>query len=167
VSHRISHILLQSLISVSLAFITPSHRFSQCLCSLQPPKLSHLSYSPFFQNPANSPFSGNTVAACIFFYYGFYNIALSPLLVSYTVEILPFRVRSKGLMIMNLAVNCSLVFNQYANPIALDALKWKYYSKSLPPTQPPRSYVYVLIATVSRLHRLASIRIRFPLLLHH
>jgi hypothetical protein len=73
--------------------------------------------------------SGNTVAACIFFYYGFYNIALSPLLVSYTVEILPFRIRSKGLMVMNLAVNCSLVFNQYANPIALGALKWKYYSE--------------------------------------
>ena len=52
---------------------------------------------------------------------------MSPLLVSYTVEILPFRVRSKGLMIMNLAVNCSLVFNQYANPIALKALGWKYY----------------------------------------
>jgi len=71
--------------------------------------------------------AGNTVAACIFFYYGFYNIALSPLLVSYTVEILPFRIRSKGLMIMNLAVNCSLVFNQYANPIALEHLAWKYY----------------------------------------
>lgn len=28
---------------------------------------------------------------------------------------------------MNLAVNCALVFNQYVNPIALDALNWKYY----------------------------------------
>ena len=52
---------------------------------------------------------------------------MSPLLVAYTVEILPFKIRAKGLMIMNLCVNCSLVFNQYANPIALGALKWKYY----------------------------------------
>lgn len=52
---------------------------------------------------------------------------MSPLLVSYTVEILPFRIRAKGLMVMNLCVNCSLVFNQYANPIALGALGWKYY----------------------------------------
>jgi hypothetical protein len=28
---------------------------------------------------------------------------------------------------MNLAVNLSLIFNQYVNPIALDALGWKYY----------------------------------------
>jgi len=30
--------------------------------------------------------AGNAVAGIIFIYYGFYNIALSPLLVSYTVE---------------------------------------------------------------------------------
>jgi len=71
--------------------------------------------------------AGNAVLASIFFYYGFYNIALSPLLVSYTVEILPFRIRSKGLMVMQLCVSASLVFNQYVNPIAMDALDWKYY----------------------------------------
>ena len=56
--------------------------------------------------------AGRTVLAAIFIYYGFYNIALSPLLVSYTVEILPFRIRSKGLMVMQMCVNASLVFNQ-------------------------------------------------------
>jgi MFS family permease len=71
--------------------------------------------------------AGRTVLACIFFYYLFYNLAMSPLLVSYTVEILPFRVRAKGLMVMNLCVNAALVFNQYSNPIALKALDWKYY----------------------------------------
>ena len=40
---------------------------------------------------------------------------------------LPFRIRSKGLMVMQLCVNAALVLNQYANPIALDALDWKYY----------------------------------------
>jgi hypothetical protein len=71
--------------------------------------------------------AGNAVAAMIFIYYGFYNIALSPLLVSYTVEILPFRIRSKGLMIMQICVSASLVFNQYVNPIALGAIEWRYY----------------------------------------
>lgn len=54
--------------------------------------------------------AGNAVIAMIALFYGFYNIALSPHLVSYTVEILPFRIRAKGLVVMNLAVNCSLVF---------------------------------------------------------
>lgn len=52
---------------------------------------------------------------------------MSPLLVSYTVEILPFRIRAKGLMVMQMCVNASLVFNQYANPVAMKALDWKYY----------------------------------------
>jgi MFS family permease len=52
---------------------------------------------------------------------------MSPLLVAYTVEILPFRIRAKGLVIMNLAVNITLVFNQYVNPVALAAIEWKYY----------------------------------------
>lgn len=30
----------------------------------------------------------------------FYDIAMSPLLVSYTVEILPFNLRAKGMMLM-------------------------------------------------------------------
>lgn len=67
------------------------------------------------------------VLAAIFLYYTFYNLSLSPLLVSYTIEILPYRIRSKGLMVMQECVNASLVFNQYVNPIALDAIGWKYY----------------------------------------
>lgn len=30
-------------------------------------------------------------------------------------------------MVLQLCVNCSLVFNQYVNPIAMDALNWRYY----------------------------------------
>lgn len=53
--------------------------------------------------------------------------AYTPLLVSYTVEILPYNIRAKGLAIMNFSVTLSLVFNQYVNPIAFQALNWKYY----------------------------------------
>jgi len=65
--------------------------------------------------------------AFIFLYNAAYAIAYTPLLVSYTVEILPFQIRSKGLAVMNLSVTASLVFNQYVNPIALDHLNYKYY----------------------------------------
>ncbi|WWC92059.1 uncharacterized protein L201_007013 [Kwoniella dendrophila CBS 6074] len=71
--------------------------------------------------------AGHGVLAAIFLYYASYNLAMSPLLVSYTVEILPFRIRSKGLMVMQMSVNASLVFNQYVNPIALGKLGWKLY----------------------------------------
>lgn len=81
---------------------------------------------------AGDPMGGNAAAGrvvlvMIFFYYGFYNIALSPHLISYTVEILPYRIRAKGLMVLQVCVNASLVFNQYVNPIAMDALNWRYY----------------------------------------
>lgn len=71
--------------------------------------------------------AGNGVLAFIFLFYAFYDIAMSPLLVSYTVEIVPFKNRSKTLMLMQLSVCAALVFNQYANPEALAALNWKYY----------------------------------------
>ncbi|WOO86159.1 Lactose permease [Vanrija pseudolonga] len=71
--------------------------------------------------------AGNAVIAFIFLFYGFYDIAMTPLVVSYTVEITPYRFRSKALMLFQFAVSASLTFNQYVNPIALDAIHWKYY----------------------------------------
>ncbi|CAE6458723.1 unnamed protein product [Rhizoctonia solani] len=71
--------------------------------------------------------AGRGVLAFVFIFNGFYAIAYTPLLVSYTVEILPFFLRAKGLAFMNLCVLAAIIFNQYTNPIALDALQWKYY----------------------------------------
>lgn len=56
-----------------------------------------------------------------------FSIAFTPLIVSYTVEILPFAIRAKGFNIFNFAISLSLIFNQYVNPIALDHIAWKYY----------------------------------------
>lgn len=51
----------------------------------------------------------------------------------YTVEILPYSLRAKGFNIFNFVISVALIFNQYVNPIALDAIAWKYYvSLSLP-----------------------------------
>ena len=55
------------------------------------------------------------------------SIAFTPLIVSYTVEILPFQIRAKGFTIFNFAVSLSIIFNQYVNPVALGKLAWKYY----------------------------------------
>ena len=54
-------------------------------------------------------------------------MAYSPLIVLYTLEILPFSIRAKGYAIFAFTVSASLVFNQYINPVALAAMGWKYY----------------------------------------
>jgi MFS family permease len=71
--------------------------------------------------------AGNAVIAFIFLFYGFYDIAFTPLIVSYTVEILPYPIRAKGFNIFNFVISLSLIFNQYVNPIALARIGWKYY----------------------------------------
>jgi len=71
--------------------------------------------------------AANAVVAFIFIYYVFYNTAWSGLLVGYGVEILPYRIRAKGITVMFLAIDLALFFNQYVNPIALLAIGWKYY----------------------------------------
>jgi sugar porter (SP) family MFS transporter len=70
---------------------------------------------------------GRVVIATIFIYYVFYNTAWSGLLVGYSVEILPYNIRAKGMNVLWLSIDLVLLFNQYVNPIALDAIHWKYY----------------------------------------
>lgn len=79
-------------------------------------------------------------------------MALSPLIVSYTVEILPYHIRAKGLAVFNIAISLSLVFNQYVNPIALGALQWKYYIV----------YVVVLVFEFIYCYFCKSISLRTP-----
>lgn len=78
---------------------------------------------------AESPNSAaaNAVIVFIFLYYIFYNMGFCGLLVSYSTEILPYRIRAKGLTVMFFCVDLSLWFNQYVNPIALADIGWKYY----------------------------------------
>lgn len=71
--------------------------------------------------------AGNVVVAGIFLFYTFYNLAWSGLLIGYTVEILPFEIRARGIAVMFLMVNIALFFNNYVNPVAMDAISWKYY----------------------------------------
>lgn len=48
-----------------------------------------------------------------------YALAWSGLLVAYTVEVLPFKLRAKGLFIMNLSVQVALTINNQVNPIPI------------------------------------------------
>jgi hypothetical protein len=54
----------------------------------------------------------------------------SGLLVAYTVEIMPFKLRAKGLMIMNFWIQVALVITQYVNPLGFKHLQpnWKLYT---------------------------------------
>jgi sugar porter (SP) family MFS transporter len=71
--------------------------------------------------------------AMIFFIWLFgimYSLAWSGLLVAYAIEILPYKLRAKGLMIMNVSVQAALTLNIYANPLAFDHFvghTWKLY----------------------------------------
>jgi len=43
------------------------------------------------------------------------------------VELFPYQQRSKGIAVEQLTVRFAVFFNTYVNPIALDAIGWKYY----------------------------------------
>jgi len=70
---------------------------------------------------------GYGIVVLIFVFFGFYNIAMSPLPIAYLLEVLPYTLRSKGLSIFNMGQICSGLFNGFVNPVALEALRWKYY----------------------------------------
>lgn len=71
--------------------------------------------------------AGSAVLAMIFLFYGAAGIAWPGLTVSYTVEILPFNIRAKGLTLCFVFTSLSGVFNQYVNPVGIEVLGWKFY----------------------------------------
>ncbi|KZT03791.1 hexose transporter [Laetiporus sulphureus 93-53] len=79
----------------------------------------------YFANQA--PAASHAVIAFVFLFYAFYDLAFTPLIVSYTVEILPYSQRAKGFNVFNFTISVALIFNQYVNPIALDRISWRYY----------------------------------------
>lgn len=54
-------------------------------------------------------------------------LAWPGLTVSYTVEILPYNIRAKGLTLCFVWTSLAGIFNQYVNPIGIAALGWKFY----------------------------------------
>src|ERR1700761_4416465 len=63
----------------------------------------------------------------------FYSISFSGLLVAYTLEVLPFHLRAKGVMIMNITVQAILALSAQTNPLAIANLPhawnfWLFYT---------------------------------------
>lgn len=67
------------------------------------------------------------VVAIIFIYNMVFALGWGVLQVTYVVEILPFNLRARGLVLYNLFVALALIFNQYANPIGVTNAGWKFY----------------------------------------
>ena len=57
----------------------------------------------------------------------FMNVGLNSLAYTYIIELFPYTQRSQGLAFKQLVGRLGNFFNTYTNPIALDALGWKYY----------------------------------------
>lgn len=51
----------------------------------------------------------------------------TPLLTAYPCEIWPYRLRSHGLTATWISAVVTIFFNTFVNPIALEAIAWKYY----------------------------------------
>jgi MFS family permease len=71
--------------------------------------------------------AGSASVAMLFLFFGSYALAYTPLSIAYPVEILPFHLRAKGFSLCLTVVFGAGFFNQYVNPIAFDALAWKFY----------------------------------------
>lgn len=73
------------------------------------------------------PEIGKGVLAFIFTFSFFFQIAFSPLLIAYVVEIWPYTLRSRGLTTSLAATYCGLLIGQFVTPIGLATIAWKYY----------------------------------------
>ncbi|RHZ56164.1 uncharacterized protein CDV56_107532 [Aspergillus thermomutatus] len=71
--------------------------------------------------------TGTAVIPFLFIFFAGYGIALTPLLTAYPCEIWPFRLRSRGLAVTWISTICATFFNTFVNPIALEAISWRYY----------------------------------------
>ncbi|KAI2776801.1 general substrate transporter [Daldinia loculata] len=78
-----------------------------------------------------SPGANYAMIFFIWLFSFFYSFAWSGLLVGYAIEILPYKLRAKGLMVLNIMIQAALCLNVYANPVAFEAFgldhSWKLY----------------------------------------
>ncbi|KAH6695665.1 general substrate transporter [Plectosphaerella plurivora] len=70
---------------------------------------------------------GTAVVPFLFIMYGSFSLAFTPLMVSYPVEIWPYSLRSYGLSVLWVTAAIAVFVNIFVNPIAFDAIQWKYY----------------------------------------
>ncbi|OJJ53785.1 hypothetical protein ASPSYDRAFT_502611 [Aspergillus sydowii CBS 593.65] len=66
------------------------------------------------------------VIAMIFVFSLWYH-ACSPIGATYIMEIAPYSLRAKASMLYQLTGNLAMAFNAFVNPVAMEAISWKYY----------------------------------------
>ncbi|TEA11349.1 Lactose permease [Colletotrichum sidae] len=79
-----------------------------------------------FATTGNAP-TGTAVIPFLFIFYLGYDMALTPLMVSYPLECWPYRLRAKGLTAALMTSLACIFFNTFVNPVALESIQWKYY----------------------------------------
>ncbi|CAE6477579.1 unnamed protein product [Rhizoctonia solani] len=75
----------------------------------------------------NDRATGLAVIPMIFITFGFYDICWTPLPTAYSAEILSYSIRSMGMSLLQVVQALALAFNQWVNPVALEAIAWRYY----------------------------------------
>ncbi|GAA6059513.1 hypothetical protein JCM10212_006011 [Sporobolomyces blumeae] len=70
---------------------------------------------------------GYGVIVLIFSCFACYDVAWTPISFSTATEVLPYSLRSSGMALFVFLQNVTQVFNQWVNPIGLEAAGWKYY----------------------------------------
>ncbi|KAL0059860.1 hypothetical protein AAF712_013342 [Marasmius tenuissimus] len=76
---------------------------------------------------SRNPAGANAAIAFIFLFGFVYSLAYTPLQALYPTECLAYNARAKGMAMYSLAVSCAGLVGQYAGPIALQNISWKYY----------------------------------------
>ncbi|OBT42719.1 hypothetical protein VE00_07262 [Pseudogymnoascus sp. WSF 3629] len=75
-------------------------------------------------------FKGKGFAAAvllmIFIFSACYHMC-SPVAPTYIMEVVPYSLRAKASMLYQLTGNLAGIYNSFANPVAMDAISWKYY----------------------------------------
>ncbi|KAJ1336172.1 hexose transporter-like protein [Microdochium nivale] len=78
-------------------------------------------------NETGNAGAGIAVVVFIFVVYYFYDIAWTPLLIAYPAEIWTYSLRAKGMAVEIFFNQCSLLIAQFANPVGMENLGWKFY----------------------------------------
>lgn len=95
-----------------------------------PMNVIYIIFTALSATSAKSNFTNNGVGigvvAMIYLYQGAYHVS-SPVAITYTTEITPFSLRAKGQVICQLTGQLAGLFNNYVNPVSMEAIGWKYY----------------------------------------
>ncbi|KAK1996230.1 sugar transporter [Colletotrichum falcatum] len=70
---------------------------------------------------------GLAVVPFLFIFFAGYDIAMTPFLTAYPCEIWQFGLRSRGLTVTWCSTVAAIFINTFVNPIALEAIRWRYY----------------------------------------